>query len=338
MIARRLLVAALGGGAFSYPPFPTSWDVTREAANPVIVVAGGEPLEQYDPAPYLLAGSREVLVKGAARIYRYKDASGSLPFSGQNGGSAVINIGSSGAWDDTHALEPHAHYDSSANVIRAWYKGSGDGGTTWNWGYATAPGGTPNTYTKDAGNPILTASAINTKMGGAGVTDTAPFDVIPEGSTYHFYGYVQYDGKYQIVHMTGTDWDAPDVSTLTVLLAPASPTDLAATGSVFEFPTLHSPRYGMFYTWGPVSGSGRTIRVGKSDSLGSGWDFSDTTDIISPTSGWEVYHVYTPRLLRENTSPFLKPIVSGDEWTLFYSGADAGWAHSQTGIAYLMPE
>lgn len=339
MLWTRLQGGNVGSAYVSVSPpaaFPTTWNVVRNASNPVIVVAGGEPLEQYVPAPFRIGSDTYVLIKGAARIYLYKATGGALPYVGQNGGSAVIDIGTAGAWDDTHALEPCALYDSAATTIRAWYKGSGDGGTTWNWGYATAPGATPTVFTKDAANPILTAAAINTKMGGAGVTDTAPFDVIYDGSTYHFYGYVAYNSIYQLVHMTGSTWNAPDVSTLTTILTPGISTTLAGTGSVFSVPGPTSPPYGMFYTWGPVTGSGRSIRVGTSTDLVT-WNFSSTTDVMAPTSGWESYHVYTPRLLRETTVPYLAPITSGSSWTLFYSGADASWVHSQTGLATLTP-
>lgn len=335
-LATRLRIAG-GGSSVTVPPptFPTSWNVTRYAGNPIIVTAGGETAEQYDPAPYELPnGDIHILVKGGTPIYSYLSTDGGETFAGENGGSAVIVPGSGGAWDDTHALEPAVLYDSAANVIRAYYKGSGDGGTTWGWGYATAPGATPLVFTKDAGNPILTAAAIGTEMGGT-VSDTAPFDVVFDGTDHHFYGYVALDSVYQIIHMTGSDWDAPDVSTVTALLVPPSSATLAATGSVFRMPVSGPTLYGMFYTWGPVSGSGRSIRVGQSTALASGWDFSDTTDILAVATGWEVYHVYTPRLLRDDT---LLPLVDGTgRWRLYYSGADAGWVHSQTGLAYLAP-
>lgn len=336
MSLQLLLAVARGGTAFAPPPaWPTTWGVSRFVGNPIIVTSVGEPAEQYDPAPIRLpSGDIWAYVKGAQVIYAYKSTDNGETFVGQNGGNAVINVGAGGTWDDTGAIEPCAVYDAATDTIHLWYKGTSGAANDWAWGHATAPGSNPVSFTKDPSNPILTSSDISTALGGATVADTAPFDVIVSGGTTYFYGYAQYNGRYRIILSTGTDWGDPGAPVN--LIIPPNDATIAASGSVFQLPGGSLPRYGMFYTWGPLIGAGRTIRVAQASALAGPW--TDMAEVMAPTSGWEVYHVYTPRVLRTSTAPYLAPIVDGfGRWKLYYSGADASWVHSQTGLAYLTP-
>ena len=329
--AVRMLLG-IGAGP-THKQFPTDWNVTEFAGNPIITVGGGEPNEQYDPAPIQLASQIVIYIKGAIRIYAYgsDDVLVGEDFSGLNGGSEVIGVGTTGTWDDTYALEPAAYYDG--DTIHVWYKGSTGGANDVAWGYATADDSNPVLFTKDPGNPILTTADLATQIGGSpDIDDTAPFDVFELAGVWHFFGYAQVNGRYRLIHMTGAGPDDPDVTTLDSILIPPNDATLAGTGSVFKYP---GGDYGMFYTYGALSGTGRHIRVGRSADLDT-WDFSDTTPLISQSSGWEADWAYTPRLLREPGT--VDPVIDGmGRWKLYYSGMNLGANQSQGGLAYLEP-
>jgi predicted GH43/DUF377 family glycosyl hydrolase len=61
----------------------------------------------------------------------------------------VLNLGSSGSWDDFHVYGPSIIYDGITYSM--WY--SGHDGSNWRIGYATSSDGI--TWTRDASNPVL---------------------------------------------------------------------------------------------------------------------------------------------------------------------------------------
>ena len=101
----------------------------------------------------------------------------------KDGSNPVLNIGTSGSWDDEWVYAATVHYDGI--IYHMWYVGYD--GTNWKLGYATSPDRI--TWTKSASNPIL-------YPGSPGSWDDervyAP-SVLSDGSTYHMW-YSGYDG------------------------------------------------------------------------------------------------------------------------------------------------
>jgi hypothetical protein len=161
--------------------------------------------------------------------------------------------------------------------------------------------------------------------------------VRPDGSEHVFRagGYVLYNGIYRLIHATGTDWNVVTGSSVTIILSAANSSLVVNDQTVFQVPGHHN--YIMFYSRGAIGGSGsREIGIGYSDDLAT-WDFSDLTDIMVPTSGWESLRAHTPALLKVSVSPYLEPVIDGSgRWKLYYAGQSGSVA--DTGLAYMEPE
>lgn len=338
-MSKPLLLVA-GSGDIQPRTFPTSWTVTREATNPVINVLNNpnETLEQYVPAPIRLTnGDVWCYVKGNSVIYAWKSTDGGVTFSLQNSNNAVIGHGTAGAWDSKFALEPAAVYDAANDLIHLWYKGTNDatGATNWQWGHATAPGSTPTVFTKDAGNPILTNANASTQLGGATVTDLAVSDVIKIGSTFHFYGYANYNGGYELIHASGSSWNNP-ASTTSILTAATAGVTVVETPTVFVLPNYYTPTYAMLYTLGGTLAAGRSIRAASS-SDGVSWSFAGS-DVIAPTSGWEANSAYSCSVLKDTADPFVTALTdTSNRMKVYYSGYNASTGRASSGLAYLTP-
>ena len=332
-LAMRLLMV---GGASTFTPTEIAWNITRFAGNPVIDVSDNpaETNEQYVPCPILLpSGDIWVYVKGFGVIYGWKSVDDGETFTLENAGDPVIEP-TAAAWDAEFATEPCVVYDEPSDTIHLFYKGT-DVSTEdadWAWGHATADGSDPTTFTKDAGNPILTSATVSTALGGGTVEDLAISDVVMNGSTYHFFGYAYYNSRYQLIHATGTDWDNP--SGVESLLLADTDSHVVNVPMVFQAPG--ESQYRMFYSWGEIGSSGeRELRAATSDDMDT-WDFSATTAIMSPTSGWESLRSHAAHILRETAAPYLAPIIDGSgRWKMYYSGQTGFEANS--GLAYLEP-
>jgi hypothetical protein len=332
-LAARLLTAANGGAGVTLPAFPTSWNIERYAGNPVIDVDNNpnETTEQYTPAPIRLPGGDIwVYVKGLDRIYAWKSTDDGETFALQNSNNAVITPGS--GWESEFTVDPAAVYDPATDTIHLYYKGTNDaqGDAAWGWGHATADGDTPTSFTKDLGNPILTSATVSTALGGGAVTDMSLSDVVKIGSTFHFYGYTNEAGVYQIIQATGSTWNDP-TGVESILSAAGGAETVVQCPSVF----IVDGRYGMFYSRGGALPGNRTIRVAESLDAET-WDFSDTTDIISPTgTGWEEDDTYVPSILKTGVGPV--PVTIDGKWLLYYSGYESPPGDANVGLAYLEP-
>lgn len=337
MIARRLLVAAAGGGAFTAQvELPTDWNITRHAGNPLLTVTGGEPNEMYIPAPVELPnGDIVVYVKGASRIYAWISEDGGATFDFMVAGASVITPVAA-TWEASFCLEPMALYDEDNDLIHVWYKARDANPNNWAWGHATAPGSTPAVLTKDPANPILTSNAVEADLGSSNITDLATGCVVygPD-SLFHFYGYTLYDGIYHLIHGTGTTFNDPG-DFEAILDAPGGAVTVVECPDVIRIPGPGTPLYAMFYAVGEDQPGLRTTRVATSSDLYT-WDFSDTTDVLSPQgTGWEEDETYCGHFIKENTSPWLAPKLDGsDRWRYFYSGLED--AVAQSGLAYMEP-
>jgi hypothetical protein len=329
-LAARLLTGQ-GGGSVSAPDFPTDWGVERLAGNPVIDVDNNpnETNEQYVPAPIRLpSGDIWVYVKGLDRIYAWLSTDDGETFALQNSNNAVISPGT--GWESEFTVDPAATYDPATDTIHLYYKGTNDGtgASAWAWGHATADGSDPTLFTKDAGNPILTSATVSTALGGGTVTDMSLNDVVKIGSTFHFYGFTFYDGVVQLVQATGSDWDNPS-GIESILSAGADP--VVQCPSVF----LVNGIYAMFYSVGGFQPDPRWIRVAHSPD-GETWDFSDTTNIISPTgTDWEEDETYAGSVLKDGVGP--NPVLIGGKMLLYYSGLETPPADANVGLIYMEP-
>jgi hypothetical protein len=331
-LAARLLTAGVGGGVVA-PAFPTDWNVERYAGNPVIDVDNNpnETTEQYTPAPVLLPnGDIWIYVKGLDRIYAWLSTDDGETFALQNGNAAVLTPGS--GWESAFVVDPAAVYDPLTDTIHLYYKGTNDaeGDAAWAWGHSTAPGSDPTDVTKDAGNPILTSATVSTALGGGAVTDLSLSDVVKIGDTFHFYGYALEAGVYQIIQATGTGWDDPS-GVESILSAAGGAETVVQKPSVF----LVNGWYAMMYSRGGALATGRTIRVAQSTDAMT-WDFSDATDIMSPTgTSWEEDSVYAAALLKQGTGP--NPVTIGGKMLFYYSGYESPPGDANVGLAYLEP-
>lgn len=332
-VTRRLMAVAGGGASFPAPSgLPSDWGVVRHADNPLIVTLGAETHEMYVPAGLRLAsGDIWVYVKGAARIYAWKSTDDGESFAIQGGGGQVVGPGAGGAWDNNFALEPTVLYDEPNGTIHLWYKGRGATDADWAWGHATAADSDPLSFTKDAGNPILTSATVSAALGGGTMGDLATGSVIKIGSTTHFYGYAKYDGTYQLIQATGSDWDDP--SGVSSILSAGGGVTIVETPDVIKLP---NGLYAMVYSYGGDQPAPRYVRAGLS-SDGETWDFSSTVDILSPTgTGWEEDETYAGHFIKENAAPWAAPYTDGSgRWLFYYSGLEDDVA--QSGLAYMTP-
>lgn len=337
MLATRIRETGSFSGTRSAPD---AWNITRLGSNPVITVSPGNPSEtheQYTPGPIQLAnGDRWVYVKGLASIYAWKASAGSTVYTLQNGGSPVLSPVAA-TWEANFVLEPCMVYDEPSGTIHMFYKGRDSNPVNWQWGHATASDSNPTSFSRDAGNPIFTKANAQTDLGGGTTTDFAVSDVVLIGSTYHFYGYGQYNSGsgsiYRLLHATGSAINNP--SGLSILTSAADVNGVVEEPTVFVMPGPGPLLYGMFYSRGVASTLATSIRLATS-SDGSTWDFSDTTDVMAPTSGWEANQVFACSLLKQTRAPYLRPIVDENGWTLYYSGIGAS-TNANAGIAYLEP-
>lgn len=326
-----------GGGFTATATMPATWNVSRDASNPVIDVADNpnETVEQYVPGPFRIGDRTWVTVKGSYDFYVWRSSAGGVPpYELMNGGLPIVSHGGAG-YKSLSAIEPAAKYDLSTDTVHYYWKGRTTG-DVWSCAHGTAPGSDPTDVTEDAGNPFLTSATIATALGGGTVNDVVVSDVVvgPDG-TYHFFGYVLHNSVYKLWHGTGSDWTT--VGSITSLLsAPGGAVTVVQCPSVFRMPPMiGTPLYGMWYSLGGGQPNPRSIRLGTSSNLTT-WSFSDTTDYMSPTTGWEDDEVYASSLLRSPISPYLAPLLNADgKWELFYSGLGGGVASS--GIFYLDP-
>ncbi len=327
MYVQRIISLADRNYLLRYPAV-SGWTITKEAGNPLITIPSGETFEQYVPSPIKMPnGDIWVYAKGNSRIYAWKSTDGGASFSIQNGGVAVLTPGA--GWDHDFVLEAATVYDEANDVIHLWYKGSVGG--AWSWGHATAVSATPQTLTKDAGNPILTGAAVGTALGGT-VTDFAISCVIKIGSTYHFYGYILFNSLYYLCQTTGTSFTTPTAAGLS-LISRFDSSFIFETPSVIKAP---NGSYLMLYAKGAAQPGARSVLSATSPD-GVTWTAATGT-VLAPTgSGWEQVEAYSGQFLKTTTGSFDTPILDTSlRWQYYYSGLSGG-SVAQAGLARIAP-
>jgi predicted GH43/DUF377 family glycosyl hydrolase len=163
-------------------------------------------------------------------------------------GNPVLDIGSSGSWDDEFVFSPEVIFDGS--TYHMWY--SGYDGSKRRTGYATSPDRV--TWTKSGANPVLDVSPD-----GSWDDDyTCIPRIVYDGTTYHMW-YTGYDGStYRIGYATSNDGIA-------WVKSPSNPfLDFGPSGSWDDRHLLYQDMFydGMgFHMW-YSGGDGTNIRIG----------------------------------------------------------------------------
>jgi hypothetical protein len=319
---------------------PALWAQVKATNNPKITIPAAETSEQYDPGPIRLPnGDIWVYVKGALRIYAWKSTDNGATFTIQNGGVAVLVPGTGEAYA---VVEPAVVYDAATNTIRMWYKGINTSGGVPHISYATASGSAPTVFTKQG--TILTAATVSTAFeSGATLTDLSINDVIRIGGQYYFYGTYGVAAGLRIFVARGTSWNNP--VPLAVCLSEGLKFNVQKP-TVFRLP--NSSLYYMIFSEGgqqniPTQSPLKYMRVATSLD-GITWERADESIMLIPThdlSGtgtqWESAQVFTPAILKKNTSNYDEPVVIDNRIQLYYSGVNLDYV-ARVGILYLYPQ
>jgi len=173
---------------YAVSPDGISW--TEHSGNPILDIgAAGSWDDKRVYKPYVLFDGSTYYMwytgyDGTNTRIGYATSPDSITWT-KYAGNPVLDLGSSGSWDDMFVEGPSVIFDG--NNYHMWYTG-GAGPNTFPIGYATSPDGI--NWTKYAGNPVLPIAA-------AGSWDYprahAP-DVIFDGEKYHMW----YSGGSQI--------------------------------------------------------------------------------------------------------------------------------------------
>jgi predicted GH43/DUF377 family glycosyl hydrolase len=216
-------------------------------------------------------------------------------------GNPVLDLGSSGSWEDLHVHYPYVLYNGTS--YQMWYSGN-DGGN-YRIGYATSPDGL--TWAKYGGNPVL-------NLGGGGSFDevyAGQASVILEGGTYHMW----YSGVASSAQ--GITGYATSLDGISWTKYPGNPVlDIGPPGSWDDFrayvPSVvfNGTKYFMIYS----GNDGSTYRIGYASSNDKiNWTKSPANPTLNLGSGgsWDDTDVGTPFVLYDGTT-----------YKMWYSGFD----------------
>jgi predicted GH43/DUF377 family glycosyl hydrolase len=236
----------------------------------------------------------------------------------KNAASPVLNVGSSGSWNDNMVRTPTVIFDGA--LYHMWYSGHDD--AIYRIGYATSPNGI--VWTQHPTNPVF-------DFGPSGSWDdshvTFP-SVIQIGSTYHmWYSGVGTIGVGRIGHATSSDgitWTRNPASPVILEEQSGSWEDLHAYNSIVIYDS------GTFHMW--YSGNdGTTFRLGYATSPdGITWTKKPTTPVLNrgPGGSWDQERARMPSVL-----------FDGAIYHMWYTGYDGstmriGYATSSDGLSW----
>ena len=258
-------------------------------------------------------------VSQTVRVASAQEGSGWKKYPGP-----VLNLGSSGSWDDNMASYPTVIKDGS--TYKMWYSGY-DGSIRI--GYATSPDGI--TWTKYGANPVLNVGA------GGSWDDAYVIDpcVIKDGAYYKMW-YTGSDGTYQRIgyaySTTGTSWTKSGLNPR-LSAGPSGQYDdvhvawpsVIKDGSVYKmwYSGYDGSRWRIFYATSP---DGAVWSKYDGDPVPGG-----ATDIIlnvGSAGSWDDEHVLWPTVLKTGDVYFM--------WYVGYDGANyrIGLAYSANGISW----
>ena len=232
-------------------------------------------------------------------------------------GNPVLNLGSSGDWDDSGVILPAVIKES--DTFKMWYHG--DDGSATRIGYATSEDGV--TWTRSASNPVLVLGSSGSWDGVSILDPTVLFD----GSNYHMW-YQGYNGSSRRIGYAtsedGVTWTKSESNPVV---------DLGSSGS-WDSSELRSPfvildgeLYRMWYT----GSNGSDQRFGYATSTdGVSWTKHDGNPIMGRgvSGSWDSVWMASPRVL-----------MNGSLYEMMYSAFDGsnvriGYATSEDGLAW----
>ncbi len=282
---------------------PVSW--TKYASNPVINLGAGGSFDSSHAYVFsvILDGSTYKMWydgnDGINNRVGYATSSDGITWT-KSASSPVLNLGTSGAWDDVHVSHPSVILDGS--TYKMWY--AGYDGSLWKIGYATSSDGI--SWTKSVSNPVLSVEA------GGTWDDAAIFTprVIIDGSTYKMW-YAGYDGlTWRIGYATSSDgitWNKYGSSAVF---------DLGSNGTwddanlIQPHVILSGSTYKMWY----AGNDGVSWRIGYATSSdGVTWARSGSNPVVDlgANGTWDDANTYD-----------LAIAIDGTSYKMWYTGSD----------------
>jgi len=220
----------------------------------------------------------------------------------KSGSNPVLNLGTSGSWDDAAILEPTVLFDGS--IYHMWYEGFD--GSNRRIGYATSPDGV--TWTKSGSNPVL-------NLGTSGSWDDSelrqPF-VILDGELYRMW-YTGSNGPVQqfgyATSIDGVSWTRHD----------GNPVMGRGGSGSWDDVWMASPRvlinggsYEMIYS----AFDGSNVRIGYATSQdGLAWTKYDGNPVLNQGSNgtWDDKFMFVGSVILINST-----------YEMWYGGFDGG--------------
>jgi len=234
-------------------------------------------------------------------------------------GNPVVVTGTVGSWDATVVADPSVISDGV--TYKMWYTGR-DAGGIWGIGDATSTNGI--TWTKYAGNPVLTRTAgswdANVVVGG---------DVVFDGATYRMWyiGAESLAGPYAIGYATSTN----GITWTKYVNNPVVTGTVGSWDSVLGCPGVISDT-GLYKMWYMGADDSGIYGIGYATSTnGISWTkYAGNPVVVTGTVGsWDESRVLCPDV-----------ILDGTTYRMWYTGQDAdgfrriGYATSPDGISW----
>ena len=194
-------------------------------------------------------------------------------------------------WEDGGVTHPAILKDGA--TYKMWYMGWDWSDTWWRIGYATSPDGF--TWTKYAGNPVLTEGAPGSWDSGSVYRPS----VIKDGTVYKMW-YQGYSDMSRIGYATSPDG-------VTWVKNPTPVLDLGA-GSAWDYHGVGAPsvmKDGSVYKMWYAGYDGWYWRIGYATSPdGINWTKHSGNPVLTEGSAgsWDVGGAYSPRVVKEGTN------------------------------------
>lgn len=298
---------------------PTNMSWVKAATNPV--VASNKCFSGDHVRPAILRESNNNYkmyvsqrgLTGPVDLYLLTTSDGGSTWACGNSGSPVLTRGAPGAWDDTR-VEFATVLEESPGDYKMWYSGR-NSTAAWGIGYATSSDGM--SWTKYAGNPVLTGGT-----GGAWDSLRAMEPtVINVGGTYHMW----YTGEKvfpysSIGHATASNPEGPWTKDA------GNPVFTGSAGT-WDANEVYAPTvipnggaYEMFYS-GNNGGTWMTGHASAANANGP-WTKDPNAILSLARTGWEA---------SADSLDYAGAVLDGGTWKVFYS---AGGTY-QIGLATL---
>ncbi|HEV7373332.1 MAG TPA: hypothetical protein VGN95_01325, partial [Pyrinomonadaceae bacterium] len=212
--------------------------------------------------------------------------------------------------------------------------------------HATASGSSPNTWTKDPANPILTSASVQSVLGTATLVDMAISSLVVNGGVYTFYGYAvegtsgSPSSRSHLFRATGTTWNNPVVQNKIITCGPQRN---CSVPEVFKHP--QSKIWTMIFTEGsylqtPSLRDYRNLVVMTSPD-GATWARLPQNDVLLNPSmtavgslGWKDRQAFAASIVKKLSG---EPELSNGRLMMLISGVRGADLHTNSGVVYLTP-